>query len=66
VATDKVVGTVTSAAWSPELGAWVALAYLHRSIEAPGAVRVRSGDGVGGAWPAEVRLLPLMTENAEV
>ena len=56
--TDKVVGTVTSAAWSPELGAWVALAYLHRTVEAPGPVRVRSGDGLGGAHrPARVALL---------
>src|SRR6202044_1593891 len=28
VAADKVVGTITSAAWSPELGAWAGLAYL--------------------------------------
>jgi folate-binding protein YgfZ len=63
VATDKVVGTVTSAAWSTELDAWVALAYLHRSIEDRGPVRVRSGDGVGGAWTAEVRPLPLVTTS---
>ena len=60
VATDKVVGTITSAAWSPELGAWVALAYLHRTVEAPGPVRVRSGDGLGGDRPARVALLPLI------
>ncbi|HEY3842923.1 MAG TPA: glycine cleavage T C-terminal barrel domain-containing protein [Acidimicrobiales bacterium] len=59
VVADKVVGTITSAAWSPELGAWVALAYLHRSVDAPGGVRVRSGDGLGGAQPARVSLLPL-------
>jgi folate-binding protein YgfZ len=58
--TDKVVGTVTSAAWSPELGSWVALGYLHRTIEAPGPIRIRSGDGLGGAQPARVALLPLM------
>ena len=57
---DKVVGTVTSAAWSPELGAWIALAYLHRTVEAPGPVRVRSGDGLGGSHPARVALLPLV------
>jgi len=56
-----VVGTVTSAAWSPELGAWVALAYLHRTVEAPGPVRVRSGDGLGGSHPARVALLPLVS-----
>lgn len=58
-ADDKVVGTVTSAAWSVELGAWVGLAYLHRSVPAPGPVRVRSGDGVGASSPARVDLLPL-------
>ena len=58
-ADDKVMGTLTSAAWSSELGAWVALAYLHRSVEAPGPVRVRSGDGVGGSRPVRVALLPL-------
>ena len=56
---DKVVGTITSAAWSPELGAWVALAYLHRTVEAPGPVRVRSGDGLGGSHPARVTLVPI-------
>jgi folate-binding protein YgfZ len=59
-ADDKVVGTVTSAAWSAELRAWVALGYLHRNVEAPGPVRVRSGDGVGGSRPARVELLPLV------
>ncbi len=58
-ADDKVVGTITSAAWSAELGAWVALGYLHRSAEAPGPIRVRSGDGLGGSWPARAELLPL-------
>jgi folate-binding protein YgfZ len=56
---DKVVGTITSAAWSSELGAWVALAYLHRTVEAPGPIRIRSGDGLGGWRPARVALLPL-------
>jgi folate-binding protein YgfZ len=59
VVADKVVGTVTSAAWSPELGAWVALAYLHRTVEAPANVRIRSGDGLGGSQPARVAPLPL-------
>jgi tRNA-modifying protein YgfZ len=58
-ASDKVVGTITSAAWSPELEAWVALAYLHRTVEAPGPIRVRSGDGLGGSHPARVALLPI-------
>src|ERR1700722_127176 len=53
-AEDKVAGTITSAAWSVELGAWVALGYLHRNVAAPGPIRVRSGEGVGGSWPAQV------------
>ena len=60
-AEDKVVGTITSAAWSAELGAWAALGYLHRNVEAPGPARVRSGDGIGGSRPVEVALLPLTT-----
>ena len=60
VATDKVVGTITSAAWSPELEAWVALAYLHRTVESPGPVRVRSGDGLGDAQPTRAVSLPFL------
>ncbi len=58
-ADDKVVGTLTSAAWSAEVGAWVALGYLHRNVDAPGPARVRSGDGTGGSRPVQVALLPL-------
>jgi len=61
---DKVAGTVTSAAWSVEVGAWVALGYLHRSVEAPGPLRVRSGDGVGDSWPARAERLPLRPGGA--
>jgi folate-binding protein YgfZ len=56
---DKVVGTLTSAAWSIELGAWAGLAFLHRNVDAPGPVRLRSGDGTGGSRRAEATLLPL-------
>jgi tRNA-modifying protein YgfZ len=59
-ADDKVVGTVTSAAWSSELGAWAALAYLHRNVETPGTVRLRTGDGIGGSRPVHVASLPLV------
>jgi len=59
VGADKVVGTVTSAAWSSELGAWAALGYLHRSVPSPGPIRIRSGDGLGGSHPARVGALPL-------
>ncbi len=57
---DKVAGTITSAAWSVELGAWVALGYLHRNAEAPGPVRVRRGDGIGGSRPVRAEPLPLV------
>jgi glycine cleavage system aminomethyltransferase T len=59
-AEDKVAGTITSAAWSVELGAWAGLGYLHRNVEAPGPIRVRSGDGVGGSRPARAERLPLL------
>jgi tRNA-modifying protein YgfZ len=50
---DRVVGTITSAAVDPELGA-IALAILRREVPDGGAV------GVGpGAVPATVRPLPL-------
>jgi folate-binding protein YgfZ len=58
-AEDKVVGAVTSAAWSVELGAWAGLAYLHRNVGAPGPVRLRSGDGIGRSRSARAALLPL-------
>jgi tRNA-modifying protein YgfZ len=61
VVVDKVVGTVTSAVWSTELQAWVGLAYLHRSVEAPGPIRIRSGDGLGDSRDARVELIPLVT-----
>ena len=56
---DKVVGTVTSAAWSSEMGGWVGLGYLHRSVGVPGPIRVRSGDGTGGSRSARVSSLPI-------
>jgi tRNA-modifying protein YgfZ len=62
-AADKVVGTITSATWSPEVGAWAGLAYLHRTVAAPSPVRVRSGDGLGGSQPARVEVLPLLAPD---
>jgi folate-binding protein YgfZ len=63
VVADRVVGSVTSASWSSELGAWAALAYLHRSVDSPGPVRVRSGDGLGGSQSARVAPLPVVARN---
>jgi folate-binding protein YgfZ len=49
-------GTVTSAAWSPERRAVVALAYVHRSIADGDAVEVVTTEG--RTAPATVRHLP--------
>jgi folate-binding protein YgfZ len=57
VADGKVVGQVTSAGWSSQIGAPVALALVHRSVAVPGPVTVRGSIEA----PAEVRELPLMT-----
>lgn len=67
---EKPVGTCTSAAWSPALGATVALAYVHRSVAVPATLRAQFGTGaragsdapVGSdaATAVEVRALPLV------
>ncbi len=54
---DERVGAVTSSAWSPALEAAVALAYLHRRVEAPGPVSLRLADGT--VLAADARPLPL-------
>ncbi|MGI8984234.1 MAG: YgfZ/GcvT domain-containing protein [Acidimicrobiales bacterium] len=57
VSTDaKVVGTLTSVAFSPGLGATVALAYLRRAVEPPADVVV---EWDGGSSPARAEALPL-------
>jgi folate-binding protein YgfZ len=63
----KVVGSVTSSAWSPAFGCPVALGYVHRAVVPPSAVEVRAGtasrsEGAEGTAPvsAEVRVLPLV------
>ncbi len=58
----KVVGTVTSSAWSPALRCPVALGYVHRAVEPSSGVELRADAGSAGtAAPerAEVRVLPL-------
>lgn len=63
---DKVVGGVTSAVWSPALGAVAALGYVHRSITPPAAVDVRPTSSAATETSevrpvhAEVRELPLV------
>jgi tRNA-modifying protein YgfZ len=61
----KVVGTVTSSAWSPAFGCPVALGFVHRSVEPPSAVELRAvaddaGPGDASVLSAEVRALPLV------
>jgi folate-binding protein YgfZ len=66
VAQEKVVGTVTSAAWSPTWQCPVALGYVHRTVEPSSSVELRPvGPGPGDTAPgpvlgAEVRTLPLV------
>jgi glycine cleavage system aminomethyltransferase T len=75
VSEGKVVGSVTSSAWSPALGCPVALGYVHRSVLPSNVVELRtpttdasgSGDdhdaertGMGFPTRAEVRTLPMV------
>ena len=53
----KQVGEVTSSAYSPALGAAVALAYVGRAVEPPAAAVVTTDEGDA---PAGVRQLPLV------
>jgi len=55
---EKVLGRVTSAALCPGLDGVGALAYVHRSVEVPGAMTVWAGSG--GHIAAQVRALPLV------
>ncbi|HEY7948525.1 MAG TPA: glycine cleavage T C-terminal barrel domain-containing protein, partial [Acidimicrobiales bacterium] len=56
---EKVVGQLTSVAWSPGLSTTVALAYLHRSVDPPCPVVVRA-KSAPDTWHAEARVLPIM------
>jgi glycine cleavage system aminomethyltransferase T len=53
---DKVIGSVTSSAYAPDLGAPIALAFVHRSVEPPVGAVLR---GPSGEQKAEIRALPL-------
>jgi folate-binding protein YgfZ len=53
----KDVGALTSVAFSPGLGATVALAYVRRAVEPPAEVHV---EWEGGSSPARVEALPLV------
>ncbi len=54
---DDVVGAVTSAVYSPRLGAAIALAFIARRVEVPAAATV---EVAGEPRPAEIRPLPLV------
>jgi folate-binding protein YgfZ len=56
---DRVVGRLTSVAWSPALDTVVALGYLHRHVEPPCPVTLGAVDGKGDI-AAEARPLPLV------
>jgi folate-binding protein YgfZ len=56
-ADGKDAGRLTSVAWSPGLGATVALAYVRRAVEPPAEVVVTWD---GGSAPARVEALPLV------
>ncbi len=56
---SKVVGVLTSLSWSPSLGCPVALGYLHRSIEIPNRLEIKSLDDTR-IFAAEARVLPLV------
>ncbi len=58
---EHEVGRLSSVAWSPGLGAGVALAMVHRRVEIPGAVLLRWGSPPEHPGrPAEARPLPLV------
>ncbi|HXQ43300.1 MAG TPA: glycine cleavage T C-terminal barrel domain-containing protein [Acidimicrobiales bacterium] len=56
---DKVVGRLTSVAWSPVLGTAVALCYLHRDVEPSCAVRVQVEGITDATAAAHALTLPL-------
>ena len=57
MADGKEAGRLTSVAYSPGLGATVALAYIRRAVEPPAEVVV---EWDGGSSPARVEALPLV------
>lgn len=53
-------GEMASAAYSPTLGAWIALAYLGRDCRAPGTSLALQPEDGGEAFEAEVCALPFV------
>ena len=58
---EKVVGRLTSVAWSPALRSDVALGYLQRAVEPPCPVAVSVTARPGAVRRASARELPLVT-----
>ena len=54
---EKSIGRITSAAWSPRAGQWIAMGYVHRDFAEDGTV-VAIGDAASGTVPARVTKLP--------
>ena len=54
---DKLVGEVTSLAYSPRLGLHVGLAYVKRGVDVPSDVELV---GAGGVHPGRISRLPLV------
>jgi folate-binding protein YgfZ len=61
VVDDRVVGTVTSVAWSPGFGALVALGYVGRAVVPPSEAVVA---GPTGGWSARIEPLPFAPPSA--
>lgn len=58
---DREIGHVTSAAWSPALGAAIALGYVHRDFTTAGtSVRI---EGPSGSVDAEISALPFVARH---
>lgn len=60
---ERQIGHVTSAAFSPSLGHWIAMAYLHRDFVSPGTA-VRVGGEADAAAGAHVSELPFVAPAA--
>ena len=61
--TDRDVGRITSAVWSPSLGTGIALGYVHRDFASAGSgliVRLQNGE----LTQAEVAVLPFVQDGA--
>jgi folate-binding protein YgfZ len=61
-ASDRQIGRITSATWSPALSSAIALGYVHRDFIDPGTSVVIGGKEK--SWPATVAALPFISRLA--